>query len=171
MTTTNEKVVANVEPTVSAKQVWCVKKEHAIFNEVLQGWKDNMSTATSKLILGRIQWTEETGLLPLLILGVKGSRIRYAAHGGSDDIRYMDVTEWLKDSANLYQLEATNNDEVNAWRLGIKEVVQVKTEKVAAGRPKVEAKKVEGTVISASFNNAALRNISLSSAAMYKSII
>lgn len=111
------------------KTIWCMTKAHPMFDQLVQGWKDNMSTAGSKLITTRIDWTEQYGLLPLLILGVKGNRVRYAAHGGSEDIHY-DADTMFVASESLYQLAATNNDDVNAWRnsIGIATVTSIKKE-------------------------------------------
>ncbi len=112
------------------KTIWCMTKSHPMFEELVQGWKDNMSTAGSKLITARIEWTEQSGLLPLLILGVKGNRVRYAAHGGSEDIHY-DVDTMFVASESLYQLDATSNDDVNAWRNSIGTVVVASKKEVA----------------------------------------
>ncbi|MBM3894801.1 hypothetical protein FJ366_04370 [Candidatus Dependentiae bacterium] len=120
------------------KTIWCMTKSHPMFDQLVQGWKDNMSTAGSKLITARIEWTEQKGLLPLLILGMKGNRVRYAAHGGSEDIHY-DADTMFVASESLYQLDAANNDDVNAWRNSIGTVV-VATKKDAAPTKKETTK-------------------------------
>lgn len=120
------------------KTIWCMTKSHPKFAELVQGWKDNMSTAGSKLITARIDWTEQHGLLPLLILGVKGNRVRYAAHGGSEDIHY-DADTMFAASESLYQLEATSNDDVNAWRNSIGTVTSTKKEAAPVKKEQVKA--------------------------------
>ena len=145
------------------KSVWYITSKHSKYEELLKGWKENMSTPNSKMILGRIQWTEETGKLPLLILGLKGDRVRYAVHGGSDDIQYASIDMFVE-SESIAQLGMISNDEVQAWRSGIKEVSKMQVEKVekkAAGRP-AEKQSTAGKVLSGSFNNAALKGLAQS---------
>lgn len=146
---------------IAVKSIWCMTADHKEFGKQLQLWKDNMSTAGSKVINARIQWTEELGKLPLIVLGVKGDRIRFAAFGGSDGIAYASKAEWDADVENLVQLACKTNDEVTAWRDSIKVVEPKKVEKVdkpakvAAGRP-------AGTTLSGSFNNAGLMGLAQS---------
>ena len=57
-----------------------------------------------------------------------------------------------------------SNDDVLAWRSGIKEVNKVQVEKVekkAAGRP-AEKQSTTGKVLSGSFNNVALKGLAQS---------
>jgi len=142
------------------KSVWYITSSHAKFAALMDGWKNNMSTPGSKVIAGRIQWSEETGLLPLLVLGVKGERVRYAVHGGSEDIQYAELGMFTV-SDEMFFLGNINNDDVQAWRTGIKEVVKVKIDKPevkAAGRP---AEK-KGIVLSGAISNGALMSIAQS---------
>lgn len=143
---------------IAVKSIWCMTADHKEFGKQLQLWKDNMSTAGSKVITARIQWTEEVGMLPLIVLGVKGDRVRYAAFGGSDGIAYASKAEWNEDVVNLVELACKNNDEVAAWRDSIKVVEPKKVEKpvkVAAGRP-------AGTLLSGAFNNVGLMGLAQS---------
>ena len=161
--------------TVVKGDVWCITKNHPLFEKLLAGWKGNMSTPTSKLIAKRIQWTEITGLLPLLVLGTKikdnKGTIRFAAHGGSEDIQYLSTDVWFNQehSKFLTKLTATNNDEVNEWRDFVHQMEEAKiekapkTEKVAKGRP--SNKKAKLTTFSSSFNNSTLLTLSNSIAA------
>lgn len=131
--TTELKSYAKVE----AKTIWSISKDHPRFAELVQNWKDNMSTPNSKVITARINWTEATGLLPIIALGVKGDRVRFAAFGGSDGINYMTTADFLSD--HIEKLDATTNDEVTAWRDSILTIDQpkapTKEPKSANGRP------------------------------------
>ena len=120
------------------KSIWSMSSTHPQYVELLQAWKDNMSTQGSKIITSRIQWTEQVGKLPLIILGVKGDRIRYAAFGGSDSIHYCTTTEWNAHPQHLVMIEAKTNDEVSAWRDAQLKVETAKVEKAAAGKPKAQ---------------------------------
>lgn len=118
------------------KSIWSMSATHPQYAELLSAWKDNMSTQGSKIITSRILWTELTGKLPLIILGVKGDRIRYAAFGGSNAIHYCTIGEWTAHPELLVKIDAKTNDEVSAWRDAQLKVDIVKTEKAAAGKPK-----------------------------------
>jgi hypothetical protein len=120
------------------KSIWSMSAAHPQYVELLQAWKDNMSTQGSKIITSRIQWTEQVGKLPLIILGVKGDRIRYAAFGGSDSIHYCSTSEWNAHPQHLVMLDAKTNDEVSAWRDAQLKVEPAKVEKAAAGKPKAQ---------------------------------
>ena len=144
------------------KSVWYITSSHAMFVELMNGWKSKMSTPGSKVIAGRIQWSEETGKLPLLVLGVSGDKVRYAVHGGSEDIRRAELVMFTP-SDDMVSLGHINNDEVQAWRAGIKEVVKVNIEKPevkAAGR--LSKTKDVGHVLSGALNNAGLMGLAQS---------
>jgi hypothetical protein len=87
--------------TVSKGSIYSVSSSSPLFQTLLQGWKENMSTPGSKIIQARIDWTERNNLLPVLILGVKADKIRYAAHGGSEDIQFISLKEF-NDDIKLY---------------------------------------------------------------------
>lgn len=120
------------------KSIWSMSATHPQYAQLLQAWKDNMSTQGSKIITSRILWTEQVGKLPLIILGVKGDRIRYAAFGGSDSIHYCTIGEWTAHPELLVKIDAKTNDEVSAWRDAQLKVEPVKVEKAAAGKPKAQ---------------------------------
>lgn len=125
------------------KSIWSMSAAHPQYAQLLQAWKENMSTQGSKIITSRIQWTEQVGKLPLIILGVKGDRIRYAAFGGSDSIHYCTVGEWNAHPEELVMIEAKTNDEVAAWRDAQLKVEPAKAEKAAAGKPKAQKAAVQ----------------------------
>ena len=120
------------------KSIWSMSATHPQYAQLLQAWKENMSTQGSKIITSRIQWTEQVGKLPLIILGVKGDRIRYAAFGGSDSIHYCTIGEWNAHPEELVMIDAKTNDEVSAWRDAQLKVEPAKVEKAAAGKPKAQ---------------------------------
>jgi hypothetical protein len=101
--------------TVSKGSIYSVSSSSPLFQTLLQGWKENMSTPGSKIIQARIDWTERNNLLPVLILGVKADKIRYAAHGGSEDIQFISLKEF-NDDTNISLLDCKNNDDVIEWR-------------------------------------------------------
>jgi len=103
--------------------VWYITSSHSKFAALMDGWKNNMSIPGSKLIAGRIQWSEETGLLPLIVLGVKGERVRYAVYGGSEDIQYAELSMFTVSDEMFFLGNIDNNDDVQAWRDGIKKLV------------------------------------------------
>ncbi len=95
-------------------EVFAMDSSHPLYAECLDGWKDNPSSTGSKL-LKRINWTDQTGILPIKALSVsKEGMIRYAAHGGSLDIRYMTFHD-------LKQCIPVNfaNNKVDVWRESI----------------------------------------------------
>ncbi len=120
------------------KSIWSMTSAHPQYVELLQAWKDNMSTPGSKIITSRIHWTEQVGKLPLIILGVKGDRIRYAAFGGSESIHYCSTAEWNAHPDELVMIDAKTNDEVSAWRDAQLKIEPAKVERAAAGRPKAQ---------------------------------
>ena len=156
--TTELKSYAKVE----TKSIWAITKSHPRFAELVQNWKDNMSTPNSKVINARIQWTEATGLLPIIALGVKGERVRFAAFGGSDGINYLTTSDFASD--DIQKLEAKNNDEVTAWRDSILILEQpkatTKEPKSANGRP---SKKLNTSI---TISNNALYSLSSSIASI-----
>jgi len=94
--------------------VFAMNNDHDLYNDSLQGWKRFPSSNGSKL-LKRINWTDVTGILPIKVLGVsREGSIRYAAHGGSRDIRYMTFTD-LKLCLPLNY----DNNKVDVWRESI----------------------------------------------------
>jgi hypothetical protein len=96
-------------------EVFAMDSTHLLYSECLEGWKQNPSSSGSKL-LKRIDWSEKTGILPIKALGVsKEGMIRFAAHGGSLDIRYMTFHD-------LKQCIPVNfaNNKVDVWRESIK---------------------------------------------------
>lgn len=115
--------------TVLKGSIYSISSSSNLFQTLLQGWKQNMSTPGSKLIQARIDWTERNNLLPILVLGVKSNRIRYAAHGGSEDIQYINVDEFTKDEG-IQLLDCKNNDDVNEWRIKNDVSPQAETPKV-----------------------------------------
>lgn len=101
--------------TVLKGSIYSISSDSSLFQSLLKGWKENMSTPGSKLIQARIDWTERNNLLPILVLGVKANRIRYAAHGGSEDIQYINMEEFNAQTG-IQLLDCKNNDDVNEWR-------------------------------------------------------
>jgi len=98
-------------------EVFAMDASHLLYAECLNGWKKNPSSSGSKL-LKRIDWSDQTGILPIKVLGVsKEGMIRYAAHGGSLDIRYMTFHD-------LKQCIPVNfaNNKVDVWRESIKKL-------------------------------------------------
>ena len=96
-------------------EVFAMDSTHLLYSECLSGWKIHPSSSGSKL-LKRIDWSEKTGILPIKVLGVsKEGMIRFAAHGGSLDIRYMTFHD-------LKQCIPVNfaNNKVDVWRESIK---------------------------------------------------
>lgn len=94
--------------------VFAMNNDHELYNDSIQGWKRFPSSNGSKL-LKRINWTDVTGILPIKVLGVsREGSIRYAAHGGSRDIRYMTFND-LKLCLPLNY----DNNKVDLWRESI----------------------------------------------------
>jgi len=120
--------------------IYSINDSHPMYNEILTGWKNNMSNPNSKLIMERIQWSERNGRIPLLILGVKGTRIRYAAHGGSEEIKYIEVNDFLNQEG-ISLTSCKSNDDVSEWRKNTDITPMTvedeeKIEKIVGGRPR-----------------------------------
>ena len=115
--------------------IYCMLKSNALYDDILEGWKSNMSNPKSKLISERIDWSIRNEKIPLLILGAKGNKVRYAVHGGSEDIRYMDVENLIHNDSILLLEQCKNNDDVNEWRKNTDLVVD-NNEKSSSGRPR-----------------------------------
>lgn len=132
--------------TVLKGSIYSISSSSNLFQTLLQGWKQNMSTPGSKLIQARIDWTERNNLLPILVLGVKSNRIRYAAHGGSEDIQYINVDEFTKDEG-IQLLDCKNNDDVNEWRIKNDVSPQTEAPKVKKAKENKEPKQLKEKVV------------------------
>jgi hypothetical protein len=132
--------------TVLKGSIYSISSSSNLFQTLLQGWKQNMSTPGSKLIQARIDWTERNNLLPILVLGVKSNRIRYAAHGGSEDIQYINVDEFTKDEG-IQLLDCKNNDDVNEWRIKNDVSPQSEAPKVKKAKENKEPKQPKEKVV------------------------
>ena len=98
----------------SSTVVFAMNNDHLLYQETLDGWKNNPSSYSSKLNQ-RINWTDVVGILPIKVLGVsREGMIRYAAHGGSKDIRYMTF-----DDLKLCLPINYENSKVDVWRESI----------------------------------------------------
>lgn len=132
--------------TVLKGSIYSISSDSSLFQSLLKGWKENMSTPGSKLIQARIDWTERNNLLPILVLGVKANRIRYAAHGGSEDIQYINTEDFI-DQTGIQLLDCKNNDDVNEWRIKNDINPQTETPKVKKPKEVKEPKPVKEKIV------------------------